>query len=54
MATLWVSTSIVSAVNKLPLLPTVFELVGLVYSAWFVYSYVLFKVSPCGAGRGVH
>ena len=37
--------SIVGAVNSLPLLPKVFELVGLGYSAWFTYKYLLFKSS---------
>ena len=35
--------SVVGAVNSLPLLPKVFELVGLGYSAWFTYKYLLFK-----------
>ncbi|WZN59634.1 protein CURVATURE THYLAKOID 1A [Chloropicon roscoffensis] len=37
--------SVVGAVNSLPLLPKVFELVGLGYSAWFTYKYLLFKSS---------
>ena len=37
--------SIVGAVNSLPLFPKVFELVGLGYSAWFTYKYLLFKSS---------
>lgn len=31
------------AINSVPLLPKVFELVGLGYSAWFTYRYLLFK-----------
>lgn len=45
IALLWVTTSVVNAVNGLPLLPKFLELVGLVYSAWFVYRYLLFKSS---------
>ena len=44
-AALWVSSSVVGAINYIPLLPKVMELVGLGYSAWFVYRYVLFKES---------
>ncbi|CAK0784513.1 hypothetical protein CVIRNUC_007717 [Coccomyxa viridis] len=42
---LWFSSTIVSAVNAVPLLPKLLELVGLGYSAWFVYRYLLFKSS---------
>ena len=44
-AALWFSSTIIGAVNHLPLLPKVLELVGLGYSAWFVYRYLLFKTS---------
>eukprot|EP00803_Ostreobium_quekettii_P003811 evm.model.scf_2003.5 EVM.evm.TU.scf_2003.5 scf_2003:25910-29797(-) len=42
---LWVTSSVVSVFNSIPLLPKVFELVGLVYTSWFVYRYLLFKSS---------
>ena len=35
-AALWLSSSVVGAINAIPLLPKVMELVGLGYSAWFV------------------
>lgn len=35
----------VTSVNGIPLLPKLFELVGLGYSAWFTYRYLLFKSS---------
>lgn len=41
----WLSSTVVNAINHLPLLPKVFELVGLGYSAWFTYRYLLFKSS---------
>ena len=62
---LWLSSTIVSAINVLPLvgalagssccssgidsqpsvqLPKLLELVGLGYTAWFTYRYLLFKV----------
>ncbi|GBF94234.1 hypothetical protein Rsub_06504 [Raphidocelis subcapitata] len=40
---LWLSSTIVGAINHVPLIPKVFELVGLGYTAWFVYRYLLFK-----------
>merc|ERR1719183_2441359 len=43
LAGVWVANSVVGAINALPLLPKVFELVGLGYSAWFTYRYLLFK-----------
>ncbi|GJP48004.1 hypothetical protein CLOM_g7245 [Closterium sp. NIES-68] len=42
---LWLSSTIVSAVNSIPLLPKVLELVGTVYTGWFAYRYLLFKSS---------
>ncbi|XP_078159847.1 CURVATURE THYLAKOID 1A-like protein [Carex rostrata] len=41
----WLSSVVVSAINSVPLLPKVMELVGLGYTAWFVYRYLLFKDS---------
>ncbi|WKA07427.1 hypothetical protein VitviT2T_025255 [Vitis vinifera] len=41
----WLSSIIVSAINSVPLLPKVMELVGLGYTGWFVYRYLLFKSS---------
>uniref|UniRef100_A0ACD5Z3E8 Uncharacterized protein n=1 Tax=Avena sativa TaxID=4498 RepID=A0ACD5Z3E8_AVESA len=41
----WFSSVIVGAVNSLPLLPKIMELVGLGYTGWFVYRYLLFKES---------
>ncbi|GLC42902.1 Protein CURVATURE THYLAKOID 1A, chloroplastic [Pleodorina starrii] len=42
---LWLSSTIVNAINSVPLLPKMMELVGLGYSAWFTYRYLLFKSS---------
>ncbi|GLI62822.1 hypothetical protein VaNZ11_005572 [Volvox africanus] len=42
---LWLSSTIVNAINAVPLLPKFMELVGLGYSAWFTYRYLLFKSS---------
>lgn len=40
----WLSSIIVGAINSVPLLPKLMELVGLGYTGWFVYRYLLFKV----------
>lgn len=45
LGALWIASSVVNAFNGIPLLPKVFELVGLVYASWFVYRYLLFKSS---------
>ncbi|KAJ0111231.1 protein CURVATURE THYLAKOID 1A, chloroplastic [Pistacia vera] len=41
----WLSSTIVGAINSIPLLPKIMELVGLGYTGWFVYRYLLFKSS---------
>eukprot|EP00209_Acetabularia_acetabulum_P000732 EC095463.1.p1 GENE.EC095463.1~~EC095463.1.p1 ORF type:complete len:143 (+),score=7.48 EC095463.1:25-453(+) len=45
VAAVWLASTLVGAVNAVPLLPKLMELVGLGYSAWFVYRYLLFKSS---------
>ncbi|XP_041998741.1 protein CURVATURE THYLAKOID 1A, chloroplastic-like [Salvia splendens] len=42
---LWLASVVVGAVNSVPLLPKILELVGLGYTGWFVYRYLLFKSS---------
>eukprot|EP00210_Caulerpa_lentillifera_P006805 g6504.t1 len=41
----FLGTSVVSAFDNIPLLPKFFQLVGLLYSSWFIYRYLLFKSS---------
>ncbi|KAK9207272.1 hypothetical protein WN943_017557 [Citrus x changshan-huyou] len=41
----WLSSTIVGAINSVPLLPKLLELIGLGYTGWFVYRYLLFKSS---------
>ncbi|CAI0424837.1 unnamed protein product [Linum tenue] len=43
----WLSSIVVGAINSVPLLPKIMELVGLGYTGWFVYRYLLFKVRDC-------
>ncbi|KAL8495000.1 hypothetical protein ACS0TY_019241 [Phlomoides rotata] len=45
LVALWLSTVLVGAVNSVPLLPKIMELVGLGYTGWFVYRYLLFESS---------
>uniref|UniRef100_A0A804LCS4 Cyanobacterial aminoacyl-tRNA synthetase CAAD domain-containing protein n=1 Tax=Zea mays TaxID=4577 RepID=A0A804LCS4_MAIZE len=40
---LWLTSVVVGAINAVPLLPKILELVGLGYTGWFVYRYLLFK-----------
>jgi len=40
---LWGSTGLISALDKLPVIPQFLELVGLLFTGWFVYRYLLFK-----------
>lgn len=46
VALLWISSTVVGAINGIPLIPKFLELVGLGYTAWFTYRYLLFKVRP--------
>ncbi|CAO2169166.1 unnamed protein product [Urochloa humidicola] len=41
--TVWISLVVVRALDSVPLLPGLLELVGLGYSGWFVYRYLLFQ-----------
>ncbi|KAG8391903.1 hypothetical protein BUALT_Bualt01G0235400 [Buddleja alternifolia] len=41
----WLASTVVGAINSVPLLPKLMELVGLGYTGWFVYRYLLFKSS---------
>ncbi|CAN6274355.1 unnamed protein product [Urochloa humidicola] len=41
--TLWVLSSIVSAIDSVPLIPKFLELVGTGYSIWFIARYLIFK-----------
>ncbi|KAL5213234.1 hypothetical protein ABZP36_024081 [Zizania latifolia] len=42
---LWVLSSVVSAIDSIPLVPKVLELIGTGYSIWFTARYLLFKES---------
>ena len=34
-------------IDQLPVVPQLFELIGIAFSAWFVYRYLLFKPDRC-------
>ncbi|KAL6635171.1 hypothetical protein ACP70R_027842 [Stipagrostis hirtigluma subsp. patula] len=40
---LWILSSVVSAIDSVPLLPKLLELVGICYSIWFAARYLIFK-----------
>eukprot|EP00899_Mesostigma_viride_P012640 jgi/Mesvir1/21377/Mv20861-RA.1 len=40
---IWLSSSIVRAVDRIPLAGGIFELIGLVYSLFFLYNYLFFQ-----------
>ncbi|KAL8499580.1 hypothetical protein ACS0TY_019530 [Phlomoides rotata] len=40
---LWASAGMISAIDKLPLIPGVLELVGIGYTGWFAYTNLVFK-----------
>ncbi|XP_076883230.1 protein CURVATURE THYLAKOID 1A, chloroplastic-like [Bidens hawaiensis] len=42
---IWLSSVVIGAIHKVPLLPNIMELVGVGYSGWFVYRYLLFESS---------
>ncbi|XP_009611247.1 protein CURVATURE THYLAKOID 1C, chloroplastic [Nicotiana tabacum] len=39
----WASSNLIAAIDHLPFIPSVFEFVGILFSSWFVYRYLLFK-----------
>ncbi|KAH9603353.1 hypothetical protein KSS87_006315 [Heliosperma pusillum] len=40
---IWASSNFISAIDKLPVIPSFFEFIGILYSSWFVYRYLVFK-----------
>lgn len=45
LVALTIVRAVVSAVDAIPVLPSVLELIGLGYTSWFIWRYVLFKES---------
>ncbi|XP_017440940.1 protein CURVATURE THYLAKOID 1B, chloroplastic isoform X2 [Vigna angularis] len=40
---LWGSIGLISAIDRLPLIPGILEIVGIGYTGWFVYKNIVFK-----------
>ncbi|XP_051115307.1 protein CURVATURE THYLAKOID 1C, chloroplastic [Andrographis paniculata] len=40
---LWATISLVTVIEKFPLVPTILELVGILFSLWFINRYLLYK-----------
>ncbi|PIN13686.1 hypothetical protein CDL12_13683 [Handroanthus impetiginosus] len=40
---IWASINIVTAIDRIPILPSILELIGILFSSWFTYRYLLFK-----------
>lgn len=40
---LWATAGILKAIDNLILVPDLFELIGIFFSAWFIYRWLLFK-----------
>ncbi|XP_052183175.1 protein CURVATURE THYLAKOID 1C, chloroplastic [Diospyros lotus] len=40
---IWASANLVTAIDKLPILPSVLEFIGILFSSWFIYRYLLLK-----------
>ncbi|OVA05088.1 Cyanobacterial aminoacyl-tRNA synthetase [Macleaya cordata] len=49
---IWLSFVVVGAIDSLPLLPKIMELVGIGYTGWFIYRYLIFKAKGV-LGSGV-
>ncbi|CAN6465838.1 unnamed protein product [Victoria cruziana] len=43
LVAVWLSSIIVTAVDSIPLFPQVMEVIGIAFTIWFGYRYVLFK-----------
>ncbi|KAK4838117.1 hypothetical protein QYF36_011144 [Acer negundo] len=40
---LWASANLITVIDKLPFIPNALEFVGILFSTWFTYRYLLFK-----------
>ncbi|XP_039122636.1 protein CURVATURE THYLAKOID 1C, chloroplastic isoform X1 [Dioscorea cayenensis subsp. rotundata] len=43
IAAFWASSSLIAAIDKLPFIPSALEFIGIWFSWWFIYRYILFK-----------
>ncbi|KAK6787452.1 hypothetical protein RDI58_015977 [Solanum bulbocastanum] len=50
----WAASNFVAAIDSLPLIPGVFEFIGILFSSWFVYRYLLFKPNRQELFQGIN
>ncbi|KAL3335317.1 hypothetical protein AABB24_031499 [Solanum stoloniferum] len=50
----WASSNFVAAIDSVPLIPGVFEFIGILFSSWFVYRYLLFKPNRQELFQGIN
>ncbi|KAJ4957797.1 hypothetical protein NE237_024908 [Protea cynaroides] len=43
LVAIWASANLISAIDKLLFIPNVLEFIGILFSWWFIYRYLLFK-----------
>lgn len=48
---LWITSSVLGSLDRIPLVPDFLKLVGTLYSGWFVYRYLLFEVRHFSCSR---
>eukprot|EP00268_Persea_americana_P023170 TRINITY_DN2283_c0_g1_i1.p1 TRINITY_DN2283_c0_g1~~TRINITY_DN2283_c0_g1_i1.p1 ORF type:complete len:241 (+),score=52.01 TRINITY_DN2283_c0_g1_i1:196-918(+) len=48
LVALWILSAIVGAIDSIPLFPKVLEIIGLAYTVWFSYRYLIFKKNRDG------
>ncbi|TMX04900.1 hypothetical protein EJD97_004079 [Solanum chilense] len=50
----WAASNFVAVIDSLPLIPGVFEFIGILFSTWFVYRYLLFKPNRQELFQGIN
>lgn len=50
---IWIAFNVVGALDKLPVVPKLMQIVGFVYTCWFVYTFLLFKEGREELGKDV-
>ncbi|CAA6661004.1 unnamed protein product [Spirodela intermedia] len=43
IAVFWASVNLITAIDSLPFVPSALEFIGILFSWWFIYRYLLFK-----------
>ncbi|KAK4795985.1 hypothetical protein SAY86_028311 [Trapa natans] len=45
LVTLWLASTVIGAIDSIPLFPKLMEIVGLAYTVWFAWQYLIFQES---------